>query len=324
MKTLLMTVAIVTHIIFPGNDRREQVELRNVHAVSCDSTWKNLTDWCEIKLPRNVKDFDKQAVKDYFKRDDAVQVYLGYGQDLQLQFTGYVTGVGADTPIVLKCEDEMYKLKQLPVNISLASASLLDLLQQIAPGYEIDALEVNLGAVRYPKTTVSEVLKDLKDNYGLQAYFQGSTLVVGKIYADNTAEHDIHIETDCSKNDLKYIDNADRLVEVTAVSTMPDGSKLEVTVGDPGGEVKQLTYYNIDSEAELEKLANIDLAKYKLDGFEGSIECFGFNNYQHGDTVNLTSTQYPERNGTYFIDKVVTKMDATPKLRRILTLGEKA
>lgn len=318
-----MLIAIVSHIIFPTTANRGQVEIRHINGCSIDTSWKNQTNWCEIKLPRNVSDFDKQAVRSIFKRGDAVEVYLGENGNLDLGFKGYITEVSANTPITIKCEDEMWKLKQIPVNISLQNTSLQNLITAIAPGYDVDCLEVSdLGTVRYPNTTIAGVLKDLKDNYNLVSYFQNGKLVVGKIYADNMATHDVSIELS-AKNDLKYINNADRLIKIKAVSTKADGSKLETTVGDEGGEERQLTYYNITSEADLKKLAQLDYDKYKVDGFEGDLELFGFRTIQHGDKVNLTSAKYPEQNGTYYVDAVNPTLSDSPSLRTKITIGGK-
>lgn len=48
------------------------------------------------------------------QRGDAVKVWLGYNDDLQLAFMGYVRDVGFKTPVVITCENEMFKLKQMP------------------------------------------------------------------------------------------------------------------------------------------------------------------------------------------------------------------
>lgn len=47
------------------------------------------------------------------KRGDAVKVWLGYDDRNELAFAGYVKEVGFKTPVVLECEDEMFKLKQM-------------------------------------------------------------------------------------------------------------------------------------------------------------------------------------------------------------------
>ena len=72
---------------------------------------EQLTDTCKITLPKRIK-WDGEA-EIPVKRGDSIKVWLGYGDDLELAFVGYVRNVGFKTPIVLTCEDEMFKLKQM-------------------------------------------------------------------------------------------------------------------------------------------------------------------------------------------------------------------
>ena len=65
-----------------------------------------------------------------------------------------------------------------------------------------------------------------------------------------------------------------------------------------------LNYYGIQSKAELKKLAEADMLKFKYDGYEGSFKGFGIPFLQHGDKVQLTSTDYPERDGHYLAEGV--------------------
>lgn len=93
-------------------------------------------------------------------------------------------------------------------------------------------------------------------------------------------------------------------LKVTAKSILRDGSSVEVEVGDPDGESRTLNYYGIKSKAELKKLAETDMLKFKYDGYEGSFKGFGIPFVQYGDKVQLTSTDYPERDGHYLAEGV--------------------
>ena len=265
---------------------RTGMVLRNINSVHIESGWKRLTDTAELTLPRKAifkengkKDFKISEVKQYFKIGDPVMIELGYDGKYQKEFEGYITHVSADIPIKIKLEDEMYQLKKLPVNISLQNTNLQTLLEKIIPGYEIDALEVELGALKFAKTTVAKVLEYLKDEYSLYSYMEGKKLICGKIYA--------------------------------------------VTVGDETGEERQLAYYGIEIEAELKKLANEDLKKYKVDGFTGSLKAFGIPFFRHGMKVNLDSDLYPDRKGQYYLEETIVDFNDTPEYRRKGQLGEK-
>ena len=52
------------------------------------------------------------------------------------------------------------------------------------------------------------------------------------------------------KHDLTFIRKEDARLKVTAVSIGKDNKKTEVELGDPGGEKRTLTYYNLNAKAE--------------------------------------------------------------------------
>ncbi|PCI11865.1 MAG: hypothetical protein COB73_00740 [Flavobacteriaceae bacterium] len=321
-----MILAMVARITFLATDNREEIVIRKPNAVKIESSWKMLTDRASIVLPRNVPYFEKHKIKDVFRKGDPVLIELGYNGFLNVEFEGYITRVSANIPITIECEDEMYQLKKILVNLSLPKTSLKALLQQIIPGYDIDALEVEIGAQRFPKTTVAKVLDYLQKDYSLYSYMKGKQIVCGKIYADNSDDEvvKIHLEKNVVSNELNYKHKEDVIIRITAVSTLPDGRKIEVTVGDEDGEERQLSYYGIEIEAELETIAKEDLKKYKVDGFDGSIKLFGDPVIKHGQKVELKSDLYPDRNGTYYVERTKVDFNDTPQFRRTIQLGDKA
>lgn len=105
-----------------------------VQEVEINTSWKNFTDTCTIKMPRQVyvkgSNYRLQALNTLIKRGDKVQVELGYNNRYHKQFAGYVAGVKPTTPVEIMCEDEMFKLKQLPVKAkSFKSATVKDVLE---------------------------------------------------------------------------------------------------------------------------------------------------------------------------------------------------
>lgn len=320
----MRTLALNAEIIFPATQHRGEIRTAKVSAVEVESSHKLLTDRAKITLPRNVRFFDKNKAGEVFRRGDPVEVKLGYNGRLWTEFRGYITSASADMPVVLKCEDEMWKLKQLRVSVSMRDTTLPDLMARIAPGYKVDALEVELGKVRFANTTLAAVLDELKTSFGLYSYFQNGKLVVGKMYSDNSeAPARVHLEHDVVDNRLKYRRADDIRAKVKAVSTLKNGDKVEVEVGDEDGTPHQLSYYGITSKEELRKLAELDLEKMKVDGYEGDLVLFGSPYLQHGMKVDLQSGIYPDRAGRYYIASTkVTYNTATPEYRRRATIGK--
>lgn len=318
---MIMYLAMCCHIIFGNTSTHKELNLYRCSAVKVESSWKNLTDKCTITLPRKLKDFDKYKVKEIFKRGDAVTVHLGYNGKLEKEFTGYIVSVSADVPIVITCEDEMYKLKKVNVNYSKSDCYLPDLIKEIAPGYQYDVAEYHIGSVRFAKTTVAQVLQKLKNDYGFYSYFQNGKLVVGKIYSDQQNKVDVNLER-IIENNLEYKTKDDKSIKLTATSTKIKGDKIEVVVGDQDGEDRQLSYFNIQNQADLKKLAQKDYDKYMADGFDGSIKNIGTPRISHGDKLNITSNIYSDRNGLYYCDGIVCEWQKST-YRRTIEIGQK-
>src|SRR5690554_3993315 len=124
-----MTLTMCCRVVFHKNERREEIELMKVHEITFTSGFKEMISKGVLSLPRNVADFDKRAVSEVFQRGDALTIYFGYDKNLVQEFTGYISRVSADIPIRIEFEDEMFKIKQMPVNYSAKNATLESLLK---------------------------------------------------------------------------------------------------------------------------------------------------------------------------------------------------
>ncbi|MDQ8012044.1 MAG: hypothetical protein REI96_06330 [Flavobacterium nitrogenifigens] len=322
-----MILALTCKVVFHKNDhRKEDIVLNRVTEIDYESTWKEMTSRGSITLPRNVRYFNKYNVREVFRRGDPVTIYFGYDGNNHKEFIGYVSEVSADIPIVIKFEDEMFNVRKIPVNFSSKNISLKNLLETIIPGYEIDALEgVQLGAVRLSKTGVGPVLEKLQSDWGLYSYMRGKTVVCGKYYADESEYKPVKfdLERNCVSTSLNYKKKEDISLRIKVVSTLSNGKKVTVeNIGDKDGNERQLTFYNIELKAELERLGKMEYEKYKVDRFEGSFTAFGIPAVRHGLKVDLKSTLYTDRNGKYYIEKVLKKFSPSG-IRQEITLGEK-
>lgn len=322
-----MILNMVAHIVFPAREGRDKIEIRKVTGVEIETGWEMMTSTAKITLARNVSFFDKNKVKDVFKVGDKVEIYLGYDFTYLKEFEGYIIEASAEIPIKIKCEDAMYLLKRTPANISLKKTTVKELLEKIMPsGFKIDPIEAEIGSVRYPDTTVSQILEKIKQDFGLYSYIKNwDTLVVGKIYQDD--EDDEPIKFNFSKNvvsnNLVFRKKEEILIKIKAVSTTSKGDKIEVEYGDEGGVLKKLPFYNITNKEDLKKLAKIDYDKFKVDGFDGDFEAFGFPSITHGKTARIEDPQYSDKNGDYWIKKVSKTFNDTPNYRQKITLDQK-
>lgn len=108
-----------------------------------------------------------------------MEIYLGYNGDLKLEFKGYIDVVSANYPITLKLEDEMWKLKQIPVNFVSPNISLKDFFEKVVKDYPLDIdMGVSLGAVRFSKVTLGEVMNKLQSEMSLYSFIRNGKLTV--------------------------------------------------------------------------------------------------------------------------------------------------
>lgn len=73
-----MTLALNCKIVFSANERRSGIILTQVTEIVVESSWKLLTDTAEIVIPRKVKFFDKNNVREVFRQGDFVTISFGY------------------------------------------------------------------------------------------------------------------------------------------------------------------------------------------------------------------------------------------------------
>ena len=299
----------------------DQIDLTFVNEVSINQSWKQLTDTAEIRLPRNLK-LQKDPIKDVIKKDDKVTIELGYDNELVTEFTGFVSEIHPDVPIIIKCEDEMRQQKKNPVNMSFKSVTLADLITAIAPG--ITNKYIAMASLRINDATPAQVFTFLRDQYGLVTYFVAGRLYSGFAYQNPPNDVQVHFQKNVkSSQRLEYRFKDEQKIRVKAISMLPDNKKLEATVGDDDGELRTLTFFNITSEATLKKRAEAELDKLKVDGYRGDVVLFGQPFAQHGDRLELLDDAFPERQDTNFIDKTVTTFGQSG-YQRICSLGKSA
>ena len=310
MKDLIMNAKVV----FKATESHPEFYIRRISEVEIETSWKMICSTAQVVLPRNIKDFNQNKVKDWFKRGDKVEIYLCYGldEDLILEFSGYITQVSADYPITIKLEDEMWRLKQIPVNFSSKNEKLKSFVQKYVTDYPIliDA-EVPLGAVNIKNKTLGEVFKKFQEDLSLYAFIRNGKLVVAKPYSDVTDKVPVFdLERNCVSNDLNYLSKEERTVKVVAESVQnfaKTKKKLKFELGDPDPKTtinKTLSVTTLnDLQAEVKRIYDL----YKKEGFDGSFTTFGTPSVQHGQKVKITSSLYNDREGVYYIDSIKKK-----------------
>lgn len=301
-----MTLAMCCHIVFPANARRGAIELRKVTSVEVSTSLQDVCQSATITLPRNIPQLLNNELKQLIRRGDEVSISLGYEGDLrEVDFKGFATSVGADVPVVIECRDGLWKLLQEPFHRAYKNASVPEVMRDlVGTAYQVQAVDATVGPIRVARGKKADLIKALNDEFGLVTYLKGDTVFCGVLFDANARTVSYAMERNIKGSELKYRTADEVSLKVSAKSILRNGGSIEVEVGDPDGEPRTLNYYGIESKAELKKLAEADMLKFKYDGYEGGFTAFGIPVCRFGDKVQLTSTDHPERNGLYLAEAV--------------------
>lgn len=293
-----------------------------VNAVEITRDTEKLTTEAKITMPKKVK-WDK-ADNIPVKRGDSVKISLGYDDNLQTAFVGYVRDVGFKTPIVITCEDEMFKLKQMPTKKkAYRSVSLETLLKGQGIGYRLNIMgEQALGAYRVTADTVAALLGKLSEQ-GIRSFFRYEddtpVLYCGVLFERDTRPAQVfktglNIISDQSLQQQKA---ENMRLRVKAVSLMPDNKKIKVEVGDADGEHRTLHTYN-KTESELKAWAEQEIKRLKRDGLTGSFTTFGHTLVDCLDAIGIVIDGV--KSGVYQVKKNIVKY-GDGGYRQEITLG---
>ena len=216
----------------------------------------------------------------------------------------------------------MFKLKRGSVTVSQKGITLKKLLEAIAPGYQVECPDIQLGTVRYTNVAPIAILENLKKELGIYTYFIDKVLhaVDGNSTEGETLK--ILLERNAVSEDLNKKSKADEKVLVKFKSLQRNGKYITHEEGDKNGTV-QVRNWPYLTKAEIEARAKRIVELQKKKGFDGTITLFGIPRAYLGVKVELKSLFYKNMEGTFYVDKVV-KDFSKGGIRQQLTIGNKA
>lgn len=283
-----------------------------------------LGDTATIKLPvtailkQQGKPASKVETAQVVKIGDKVEIKLGYDNNNEIEFVGYVKNINLRTPIEIECEDEFYKCRAKNIKTS-GTITLEELLNKcdLKVGY---AETLKLRNFVVPDKPVSSVLAKLCTDYGLCIFFG----LDGNVYAGRpegiTTGEPINYELRgnvISDDDLQFQQRQDLMFQIKAVCIKKDGTKVEAKKGTEGGIVKTRYFYDVEDIKELSTLAEYELNREKSDAYTGAITTFLQPMAAPAMIANITDPVYDDRSGEYYIESVETTFGRSGGRRKI-------
>ncbi|HEV9037595.1 MAG TPA: hypothetical protein VGQ51_13265, partial [Puia sp.] len=188
-----------------------------VHSFECSDNWRDLTNKGKLTMPKaifyrnqygakkplfgtnvNVGGFDSNAP--LVLRGDAVTIASGYKYfttgnreltDTSTMFTGYISKVRSKIPIEIELEDNMWLVKQTPMDlVTFSKSDTLEHVLQVVINKVNAVWGTQLTVNNTTATTVgqsfaigneqgAQVLLKLHKLYGFESYFRGNELRSG-------------------------------------------------------------------------------------------------------------------------------------------------
>lgn len=267
------------------------------------------------------------------KRGDKITIDLGYNGKLYREFTGYVTRVNYSQPIEVECEDAVFLLRSKKIKKSYKNTTLDAVLKDIFEGtgvkYDTGGLTIKIEKLLLASDAGGEVPREdafsfVLDRYGLVAYSNtDETMFVGLRQGkrDKTVKYKLGWNT-IKDNELKYHSSEDMKVKIKAVYINKLGARTEVEVGDDDGSARTIFLSDVADKAQMKKLAENELSKYKFDGYAGKVTAFLQPFAEPADVIEIKDDNYAQRSGNYYCEGVEVTF-GKGGARRIIELGAK-
>lgn len=329
----------------------EKQSFRYVNSVEIKASRNDLTDTARIVLPLKAKNSlytnPYKEFSNLFIVGDPIKIELGYFPNLYTEFEGYISSVNLDSPAVIECEDNSFKLKRNSLQQKVFdSVNINEVISYIYDGAKI-VQDSFIGKLSIPSGATSmDVLDTLSKNFKYFFYFRGKTLY-GEILSD-TSENSI-IEFDTYKNvplgsdKLDFKNDVNGNIIAKGVSEQENGSvivlyayyvdntensaiKIAETLESDGGKIAgAVNTYKVPN-LTYEQLSDI-LRKWLPNlwnkGATGSISTFGAPSVSHGDTARIVNNKNPAKNGDYKIVEVIKKFGIDTGYKQHCKLGRK-
>ena len=302
--------------------------LKMVEKVSIKRSVELLADTATVTLPATV--FNKTiSIEDKIKVGDAVEIELGYNDDLKTEFKGYLKSIKTDGgSLTLELEDDIYLFRKSVKDEEMKDASVRKILENICSqvgGFSVSCdYDFTYDKFVINNATGYDVLKKIQDEASPNIYLKDKVLHVHPQYAEifGEARYDFGKNIERDGTDLKYKSEDERKLLVVVEGSNEKGETVSVEVGTTGGDKMTLKLPGVSSKSSLEQKAQSVLEQKVYTGYEGSFQSWLVPYVDAGYKVAITDPDYEVKNGTYYVISVETTFSKDGGVRKI-TLGKR-
>lgn len=304
----------------------------SANEIEIKKTWRKYTQTALIKFPRKMEirqgniAINVENLSDFIKKGDRVVIELGYNNQLVKEFDGYVSyPIKTNAPYEIECEDEMWKLKQKMVSVSLENTTVRKILEAIAPEYEIYCADEYYGDFSETDTPI-KLFDKLRKTAGLYTFFRGKRLVCGLPYADTMVSNvvpNFKVGENIIDFDIKISTDENTKLKVYGRSIQSNGDVIYFDKGDEGGNITKIDFKEGLTKNQLKELVE---NKYKreieLGSISGKFKTFGFPFVEHGQQIHWYDNIRENISAHYFVDEIIINVSASGGYRKEITPGQ--
>jgi hypothetical protein len=299
--------------------------LLQLDSVKIVKSVENLADTAVIVIPGAYINAALE-MEDKISEGDAVEISLGYDDNLVVEFKGFLNSISTDDgTIKLECEDSLYLFRQPVGDRELKNIGLKTLLQTVASEVservKVDcSYDFTYEKFVFFKSTALDVLKKVQEETKANIYFADNVLHVHPPYSEivNKAAVIYDFAENIEKSDLKYVSAKDKKIEVEVCATLPDGTMKKVSHGVPGG-TKHSVVVNTTDAVSMKNRAEQQYNLFAYDGFEGSFTGWLVPYVEPSYKIRLRDSEYPAKNGDYYVVGCETEFSSAGGKRKIIT-----
>lgn len=301
-------------------------KVKTLTEVKITTSVLNLSDTATVTMPGQYLSTWRK-IEDKVHVGDAVTIKLGYDNNLETEFTGYLKRISRDNnALVLECEDALWLTNKMVADMEYKSISLKELLTgiltQVDPEMTVECdYDFTYEKMVVFKSTALDVLKKVHEDTKANIWFEGKTLHVHPVFQQAKGDKPVIYDTEVNvqSNELKWKDQTDRkiLIEVAYTNAKGEISKQQFGVG--GGE-KVTRFVKANNEGDLKKAAENEYNLWNYSGYEGSLTGWLVPVVRAGGSVRLRDKERPE--GVYYVTGVEIEFGRNGAKRKV-TLGRK-
>src|SRR5574344_852632 len=195
--------------------------IQTLKSVKITTSVLNLSDTAVIELPGQYLNTWKK-VEDKITVGDSVEIQLGYDDNLETEFNGYLKRIARDNnSLILECEDALYLLNKTIADKEYKQINLKtllsDMLAQVDTGLKVECdYDYTMGKLVVFHQTALDVLQKIQEETKANIWFEDKTLHIHPVYSENADVKPFIFDTQINvqANELKWKSQDDKKVQI--------------------------------------------------------------------------------------------------------------